>query len=77
MLGEAERFGAVCANRVRVTGLLERDGRTRGVRALDGESGAELQVRATNVINATGVWADRLRGEPARRALATAAAGSR
>jgi glycerol-3-phosphate dehydrogenase len=61
VLGEAERFGAVCANRVRVTGLLERDGRTRGVRALDGESGAELQVRATNVINATGVWADRLR----------------
>ena len=63
VLGEAERFGAVCANRVRVTGLLERDGRTWGVRALDGESGAELEVRAANVINATGVWADRLRPE--------------
>jgi glycerol-3-phosphate dehydrogenase len=61
VLGEAERFGAVCANRLRVTGLLERDGRTCGVRALDTESGAELEVRAANVINATGVWADQLR----------------
>jgi glycerol-3-phosphate dehydrogenase len=33
------------------------------VRALDTESGAELEVRAANVINATGVWADRLRPE--------------
>jgi glycerol-3-phosphate dehydrogenase len=63
VLGEAERFGAVCANRMQVTGLLEQDGRTRGVRALDTESGAELEVRAANVINATGVWADQLRPE--------------
>jgi glycerol-3-phosphate dehydrogenase len=61
VLGEAERFGAVCANRLNVTGLLEQNGRIRGVRALDTESGAELEVRATNVINATGVWADQLR----------------
>jgi glycerol-3-phosphate dehydrogenase len=61
VLGEAERFGAVCANRLNVTGLLEKDGRTRGVRALDTESGAELEVSAANVINATGVWADQLR----------------
>jgi len=63
VLGEAERFGAVCANRMQVTGLLVQEGRTRGVRALDTESGAELEVRAANVINATGVWADRLRPE--------------
>jgi glycerol-3-phosphate dehydrogenase len=63
VLGEAERFGAVCANRMQVTGLLEQEGRTRGVRALDTESGAELEVRAANVINATGVWADQLRPE--------------
>ena len=61
VLGEAERFGAVCANRLNVTGLLEKDGRARGVRALDTESGAGLEVRAANVINATGVWADQLR----------------
>ncbi len=39
VLGEAERFGAVCANRLDVTGLLERDGRAHGVRVLDAESG--------------------------------------
>jgi glycerol-3-phosphate dehydrogenase len=61
VLGEAERFGAVCANRVGVTGLLERDGRACGVQALDGESGARFEVRAANVVNATGVWADELR----------------
>jgi glycerol-3-phosphate dehydrogenase len=61
VLGEAERFGAVCANRMDVTGLLERDGRAHGVRVVDGESGSELEVRAANVINATGVWADQLR----------------
>jgi glycerol-3-phosphate dehydrogenase len=66
VLGEAERFGAVCANRLNVTGLLERDGRTRGVQALDTESGAELEVRAANVINATGVWADQLRPDELR-----------
>ena len=60
VLGEAERFGAVCANHLAATGLLERDGRACGVRALDGESGQTLEIRAANVVNATGVWADRL-----------------
>ena len=31
VLGEAERFGAVIANRCEVTGLVERDGRAAGV----------------------------------------------
>src|SRR5208282_90130 len=61
VLGEAERFGAVLCNRVNVLGLLEQDGRACGVEALDVESGARFQVRAENVINATGVWADQLR----------------
>jgi glycerol-3-phosphate dehydrogenase len=61
VLGEAERFGAVCANRVDVTGLLEHGGRAHGVRVLDTESGGEFDVHAANVINATGVWADELR----------------
>jgi glycerol-3-phosphate dehydrogenase len=60
VLGEAERFGAVCANRVDATSLLEREGRAYGVRALDRESGEEFEIRAANVVNATGVWADRL-----------------
>jgi glycerol-3-phosphate dehydrogenase len=61
VLGEAERFGAVCANRLDVTGLLERDGRARGVQVRDSDSGERFDVRAANVVNATGVWADALR----------------
>jgi glycerol-3-phosphate dehydrogenase len=61
VLGEAERFGAVCSNRVGATGLLEGDGRAKGVRAVDHEGGGEFEVRAENVVNATGVWADELR----------------
>ncbi len=63
VLGEAERFGAVCANRLGALSLLEEEGRARGVRVRDGESGAEFEVRAANVVNATGVWADELRPE--------------
>ena len=61
VLGEAERFGAICANRLEVVGLVSHDGDDGGVRVRDAESGAELSVRADNVINATGVWADRIR----------------
>jgi glycerol-3-phosphate dehydrogenase len=61
VLGEAERFGAVCANRLDVTGLLEREGHAEGVEVRDRESGESFQVRAANVVNATGVWADQLR----------------
>jgi glycerol-3-phosphate dehydrogenase len=61
VLGEAERFGAVCANRVNAVSLLERDGRARGVRVRDEESGESFDVRGENVVNATGVWADELR----------------
>ena len=61
VLGEAERFGAVCANRVGVEALVDRDGRAAGVQARDMVSGELVTVRAANVVNATGVWADRLR----------------
>ena len=61
ILGEAERFGAVLANRVEVTGLIEEDGRAAGVRCADRLEDRELEVRADNVVNATGVWADRIR----------------
>ncbi|HEV2997841.1 MAG TPA: glycerol-3-phosphate dehydrogenase/oxidase [Solirubrobacteraceae bacterium] len=61
VLGEAERFGAVCANRLGARALLEREGRAEGVLVIDRESGEELEVRGANVVNATGVWADELR----------------
>jgi len=63
VLGEAERFGAVCANDLGVEELVLEHGRAAGVRARDGGSGEEFVVRATHVVNATGVWADRLRPE--------------
>jgi len=56
VLAEAERFGAVPVNRVEAVALTE-----RGALVRDTAGGAELEVRAANVVNATGVWADRLR----------------
>jgi glycerol-3-phosphate dehydrogenase len=61
VLGEAERFGAVCANGLEVTDLLDEGGRSAGVHVRDALSGERFDVRADNVVNATGVWADRLR----------------
>ena len=63
VLAEAERFGAVCANGLLVTELVQDGGRARGVRVTDDASGESFVVRAQNVVNATGVWADRLRPE--------------
>ncbi len=59
VLGEAERFGAICVSRVEVTELASEE--WGGVRVLERESGEELVVQADNVVNATGVWADRIR----------------
>ena len=61
VLEEAERYGAVCANRLEVLELVEEQGRTAGVRVRDAETGEEFPVHAENVVNATGVWADQLR----------------
>ncbi len=63
VLGEAERFGAICANRLEVIELLGEDGGGAGVRVRDAETGVEFAVRAENIVNATGVWADRIRPE--------------
>ena len=63
VLAEAERFGAICANRLQVTELT-RDGEAdAGVMVVDRETGSTFVVRADNVVNATGVWADRIRPE--------------
>jgi len=63
ILGEAERFGAVCANGVEARELAQEGGRAAGVKVCDAETGEEWVIRADAVINATGVWADRLRPE--------------
>jgi glycerol-3-phosphate dehydrogenase len=61
VLGEAERFGAVCVNGCEATALVECSGRAAGLLVRDGAGGAEFELTAANVINATGVWADQLR----------------
>jgi glycerol-3-phosphate dehydrogenase len=64
VLGEAERFGAICANGLEVVELAEEGGRAAGVVVVDSDGGGErFTIRAANVVNATGVWADRIRPE--------------
>ncbi len=54
----AAQYGAHAASRTQVTGFLREGERVTGVRAVDLESGAELEIRAQQVVNATGVWTD-------------------
>src|ERR1700734_215487 len=54
----AASFGALAANRARVTGFLRQGERVTGARVTDLETGSEFEVRAKQVINATGVWTD-------------------
>ena len=61
VLGEAERFGAVFANGLEVTGLIEQRGRARGAEIRDADSGESFTIAAAAVVNATGVWADQIR----------------
>jgi glycerol-3-phosphate dehydrogenase len=63
ILGEAERFGAVCLNGAEVTELLSENGRASGVACTELDSGERFEIKAENVINATGVWADQIRPE--------------
>lgn len=52
--------GACVLNYMRVTGLLKEADKVAGVVGRDEESGREYQVRSRHVINATGVFADRI-----------------
>jgi glycerol-3-phosphate dehydrogenase len=67
LLREAEAAGGWAINYVAAESLLREDGREAGrvvgVRLHDGESGRVSDARAAVVVNATGAWADRLRGQ--------------
>jgi glycerol-3-phosphate dehydrogenase len=63
VLGEAERFGAVMLNSAEVVEVLSDNGRAAGAAFVEAGSGERLEVSADNVINATGVFADRIRPE--------------
>ena len=63
LISEAIAAGGTAVNYVSVSGLLQEAGRVSGVYLRDGQTGAETMARARLVINATGAWADRLRGQ--------------
>lgn len=56
----AAEYGAHAASRVEVVGLLREGARVTGVEALDRESGERFELRARQVVSATGVWTDDL-----------------
>ena len=63
----AAEYGALAANRARVVGFLREGERVVGVRVQDLEQGGEFEVRARQVVNATGVWTDDTQGLIAER----------
>jgi len=54
----ASFYGAHAASRVRVEGFLKVGERVVGVKAHDLETGERFEIRAKQVVNATGVWTD-------------------
>ena len=54
----ASFYGAHVASRVRVEGFIKVGQRVVGVTARDVESGTTFEIRARQVVNATGVWTD-------------------
>ncbi|MBI3745661.1 MAG: FAD-dependent oxidoreductase, partial [Chloroflexi bacterium] len=57
VLRTALGLGAVAATRVRAEATILEAGRAIGVRARDAASGAELEIRARRIVDATGAWA--------------------
>jgi glycerol-3-phosphate dehydrogenase len=58
----AAGYGALAANRARVVGFLREGERVVGARVQDVEQGGEYEVRARQIVNATGVWTDETQG---------------
>ncbi|UJB66062.1 glycerol-3-phosphate dehydrogenase/oxidase [Acidovorax sp. YS12] len=62
VLQEARRHGATTLSYVAAQALLRTQGRVTGLALRDALAGRDYTVRARCVVNATGAWADRLRG---------------
>ncbi len=64
LIREGQRAGGEVLNYASVLALLRcRNGRVKGVVVQDAVSGKTASIQAHVVVNATGAWADRLRGE--------------
>ncbi|MEO7953559.1 MAG: glycerol-3-phosphate dehydrogenase/oxidase [Polaromonas sp.] len=53
--------GALLVNYCAATGLIHENGRVVGLHAQEQEAGTDIELRASCVVNATGVWVDQLR----------------
>ena len=60
LIRTAAGYGAQVSSRTQVTGFLREGERVTGVHAVDLETGAALEIRAQQVVNATGVWTDEI-----------------
>jgi len=60
VLSAARSYGAKTANYCRVVDLMRRGGRVAGARIEDRLTGGVFEVEAKHVVNATGVWAQRV-----------------
>jgi glycerol-3-phosphate dehydrogenase len=58
LVRSAAEYGAHVANRTSVAGFLREGERVVGAVVRDEESGEQFEVRAAQVVNATGVWTD-------------------
>ncbi|MDQ4116048.1 MAG: glycerol-3-phosphate dehydrogenase/oxidase [Actinomycetota bacterium] len=65
----AAAYGAHVATRARVIDLIKEAGRVVGAKVQDLETGEQVEIRAKQVINATGVWTDDTQGLAGERGL--------
>ena len=63
----AAAYGAHVASRTRVIDLVREADRVVGARVKDLETGREIEIRARQVVNATGVWTDETQSFAAER----------
>ena len=63
VLREAQSHGGVAVNYLAAQTLLRSGTQVTGARLVDALDGSVIEVRARLVVNATGAWADRLRGQ--------------
>ena len=62
LLRTLEDLGGAAINYVEATGLIERGGKVAGIRARDKEGGADFEIQAKAVVNATGVHVEQILG---------------
>ncbi|WP_137938381.1 glycerol-3-phosphate dehydrogenase/oxidase [Chitinivorax sp. B] len=62
-LQEAQSYGGLAINYVRCDALLRENSQVTGAQVTDQQTGQTAAIHAKVVINATGAWADQLRGE--------------